>query len=152
MQLSTRHDVETPADALFDGIADFDRIERMMIRRGAKVTRVAPAAGSPMAWDLQFDWRGRKRDMRMSVTRYDRPDLIEMQGISDSFGVTLTANVVALSRQRSRLMLVAVIDGRSLKARLMLQTARLTRSSLEHKFGERVAHYVDTLPGLRQRG
>lgn len=146
MQLSTRHDVDMPADILFDGIADFDRIERMMIRRGAKVVRVAPSDGSPMAWDLTFDWRGRKREMRMAVTRFDRPSTIEMQGVSDSFSVVLLANVVALSRTRSRLMLSADMEARTLKARLLLQTAKLTRGNLERKFGERVAAYVEGLP------
>lgn len=143
MQLSTRHDVEMSADALFDSIADFDRLERMMVRGGAKVRRLEPSAGVPMAWDIQFNWRGRRRDMRMSVTRFDRPDAIEMTGVSDSFDVSMKGDVIALSRDRSRLILTVEVQPRTLKARLMLQTARLTRGSMERQFAQRVAGYVD---------
>lgn len=147
MQLDTRHDVDMPAEALFDGIADFDRLERLLIRRGAKVRRVAPAAGSPMAWDLQFNWRGRLRDMRLAVTRYDRPSTIHMQGVSDAFSVALTADVVALSRTRSRLIVNVDVEPRTLKARLIVQTAKLTRTNLNRKFSDRVADYIASLPG-----
>lgn len=145
MELSTRHDVDMPAEALFDAVADFDRLERMMVRRGAQVTRVEPSAGSTMAWDIAFEWRGRTRELRLQVTSYDRPERVRMHGTSDSFDIDIKADVVALSRYRSRLMLTIGVKARTIKARLMLQTAKLTRNSIDKKFEARVAAYVDGL-------
>ncbi|AXC50668.1 SRPBCC family protein [Paracoccus suum] len=145
MQVSTSHDVEMPADALFDAVADFDLLERMMVRRGAQVTRLEPPAGSPMSWDIAFDWRGRRREMRLHVTSYDRPEKVQMHGTSDSFDVEIRADIVALSRYRSRLVLTIEGKARTIKARLMLQTAKLTRGSIDKKFEARVAAYLDGL-------
>ena len=142
MKFSTRRDVDLPADRLFDAAADFNHIERMLVRRGVRVQRADPAQGSPMAWDLSFDWRGRARELSLTVTRFDRPELLEMRGHSDAFELTLAAAVVALSRSRSRLNLEVEVKPRSLKSRLLLQTAKLSKSRIDRVFADRVADYV----------
>ena len=63
----------------------------MLVRRGARVQRVDPATGSPMAWHLAFDWRGRTRALDLAVTRFDRPEALEI--------VTKAAESVGLTAQ-----------------------------------------------------
>ncbi len=145
MRFTTRHDVDMPADRLFDALADFDRLERMITSRKARVTRLDPGEDSPMAWDIEFNWRGKARKVRMRVTRFDRPQVIEMQGSAEALDLRVLAEVVALSQSRSRLDLTAEIVAQSMKGRLLLQTAKLTKSTLDRKFAERVADYVDGL-------
>lgn len=147
MKFSTRRDVDLPAERLFDAAADFHQIERMLVRRGARVQRVDPAHGSPMAWHLAFDWRGRTREVDLAVTRFDRPELLEMRGHSDTFELMLAATVVALSRSRSRLHLEAEVKPRSMKARLLLQTAKLSKGKIDRVFADRFADYVASVTG-----
>jgi len=142
MRFSTRCDVDVPSERLFDAVADFDRIERMLVRRGARVQRVDPASGSPMAWIIGFDWRGRARETALAVTRFDRPEGVEMRGQAEALDMAVEASVVALSRQRSRLLLIAHVRPRTMKARLLLQTAKLTKSRLDRNFADRVREYV----------
>lgn len=142
MKFSTRRDVDLPAERLFDAAADFHQIERMLVRRGARVQRVDPAHGSPMAWHLAFDFRGREREVNLVVTRFDRPEVLEMRGHSDTFDLMLVATVVALSRSRSRLHLDAEVKPRSMKARLLLQTAKLSKARIDRVFADRFADYV----------
>lgn len=144
MRFTTRHDVDMPADQLFDALADFDRLERMITSRKARITRLDPG-DSPMAWDIEFNWRGKARKVRMRVTRFDRPQVIEMQGSAEALDLRVLAEVVALTQSRSRLDLTAEIAAQSMKGRLLLQTAKLTKSTLDRKFAERVADYVDGL-------
>ena len=147
MKFSTRCDVELPADRLFDAAADFHEIERMLVRRGALVRRVDPAHGSPMAWHLAFDWRGRQRELDLAVTRFDRPELLEMRGHSATFELELAMTVVALSRSRSRMNLDAEVKPRSMKARLLLQTAKLSKGKIDRIFADRVGDYVASVTG-----
>lgn len=147
MKFSTRHDVDVPAERLFDAVADFDRLERTLVRRGARVQRLDPATGSPMAWNVTFDWRGRARSMALAVTRFDRPEAIEMRGQAEAFDMSFDASVVALSRRRSRLLLTAKVRPRTMKARLLLQTAKLTKGRLDRNFSDRVREYVAAATG-----
>ena len=40
MKFSTRIDTDSAASDLFDTVGNFDRIERMLTRRGAVITRI----------------------------------------------------------------------------------------------------------------
>ena len=53
--------------------------------------------------------------------------------------------VVALSRTRSRLLFDTNVRPRNMRARLMLQTAKLGRGQLERKFAERIQLFVSEL-------
>lgn len=147
MKFSTRHDADCTADELFDVIGDFGRIERMLIGRGAKVTRIDPAQepGTGMGWQIGFDWRGRPRNLRLDVTRHDRPERLSMAGMSDALDITIDVTVIALSRTRSRLIFETEIRPRNMKARLMLQTAKLAKPQLDRKFDRRIAEFISDL-------
>ncbi len=73
MQFSAREDIEAPIHSVFDMVADFDRFERMAMRRGVDVRRttggVAPSAG--MAWETEFKLRGKPRQMSVLLTDCD---------------------------------------------------------------------------------
>ncbi|WP_195759859.1 SRPBCC family protein [Paracoccus sp. S-4012] len=147
MRFSSSRDVELPAEDLFDAVADIDRLEQVIASRKARVTRLGPEDGGPMAWEVEFDWRGRTRNLSARVTRFDRPHLLGMEGAVETLDFRLTAEVVALTRERSRVTIEAEITPRSMKARLLLQTAKLTKSTLDRRFDERVAGYVDRVAG-----
>lgn len=142
MKFSTRHDVDVPAERLFDAVVDFDRIERVMVRRGARVQRADPAKGFPMAWNVAFTWRGQLREMALSVRQFDRPEAVVLRGEGEAFDMTVEASVVALSRRRSRLLLLVDLKPRTMKARLLLQSARLTKARLDKNFADRIGEYV----------
>lgn len=144
MKFSTRQDTDLSPEVLFDTLGDFDRLERVLIRRGASVQRVDPAKepGVGKAWDIQFDWKGKRRDMRMSVTRFDRPEVITLEGVSDMFEIAINMEFIALARTKSRLQFEADVRPRSMKARLLIQTAKLGKAQLDRKFALRIAEFL----------
>lgn len=145
MKFSTRKDADVTAEVLFDAVTDFDRIERMMIARGARLKRLDPAAEGRTAWDIGFDWRGRARQLRLAVTRHDRPEVMQLSGMSDAFNVTVDLTVVALTRARSRLVIEADIRPRNMKARLLVQTAKLGKGRLDKRFAQNADQFVDAM-------
>lgn len=147
MKFSTRQDTDLPADALFDAVSDFGRMERILVRRGANVRRLDPAQepGAGMAWDVAFDLRGKRREVRLDVVQFDRPEKIVMRGMSDPLELTLDMTVIALTRTKSRLIFELNVKPRNMRARLMLQTAKLGKSQLDKKFAQRVGEFVSDL-------
>ncbi|WP_111557683.1 SRPBCC family protein [Paracoccus sediminilitoris] len=149
MKFSTRIDTDLPAEKLFEAIGDFDALERMLIGKGASVSRIDPKQepGITMGWNVGFDWRGRRRDLRLAVTRFDRPEQITMVGRSDALDLLVNATVVALSRVKSRLIFETEVKPRNMKARLMLQTAKLGKGQMDRRFQRRVGAFVTQMSG-----
>lgn len=151
MKFSTRVDSDMPADQLFAAVTDFDALERLMVGRGASVRRLKPSdePGVTMGWRIGFDWRGKPREMRLAVIRFDRPEQIALSGLSDALELSVNATVVALSRTKSRLIFETEIRPRSMKARLMMQTAKLGKSQLDRRYARRVIDFIQQMSAAR---
>ncbi|WP_199260435.1 hypothetical protein [Paracoccus binzhouensis] len=144
MKFSTRQDTDLPAEELFRAISNFGSIERLLVRRGASVRRLDALAqpGPGMRWQVGFDWRGRHRELDLELVRLDRPELVAIEGSSDQFNLALRMTVVALTPGKSRLIFEAEVLPRGMKARLLLQTAKLGKAQLDRKFAERIGDFV----------
>ena len=149
MKFSTRTDTDLPAEQLFAAVGDFDALERMLIGRGASVSRIDPSQepGITMGWNIGFDWRGRQRNLHLGVVRFDRPERITMDGRSKALDIRVNATVVALSRVKSRLIFEVEMKPRNMKARLMIQTAKLGKGQLDRRFERRVEEFVNQMRG-----
>lgn len=147
MKFSTRHDTELPSDRLFDLLSDFSRLEKLLMRRGASVRRIDPSLepGIGMAWEVGFDWRGRRRDLRLDLMRFDRPETIAINGQGESFSLRYTMTVIALTRQKSRLMAELEIRPQNMRARLILQTAKLGKGQLDKRYHNQIVRLVSDL-------
>ena len=147
MKFSTRCDTELAAAALFDRISDFDRSEKILQRRGVAVRRLEAGQmqGAGRGWHLGFDWRGQRRDVQLHLTQLDRPERIGLSGGSENYDIAVNMSVVALGRHRSRLIFETDIRPLNMRARLMLQTAKLGKAQLQRKYCERIRNYLDQM-------
>lgn len=150
MKFSTRVDAEKYALETFDTVNDFDRLEELLIARGASVARVDNAESGKVgtAWDIVFDWRGKERELRLEVTRFDRPERVTMKGQSESLDITIDTTVIALSDSRSRVVYELEFRPRNMRAMLMLQTAKLGKPRLDRRFERRIRDLVTGKGGL----
>lgn len=147
MKFSVRRDKELPAQQLFTAISDFARIERMLARRGVEVRRTTPdpIARAGSAWELGFDLRGKRRDVQLEVAELDAPENMILTGGGESLSVELTMTVIPLAASRSRIIFEAEVKPRSMRARLVLQTAKLGKAQLDRKFAERFTAFLNEL-------
>ena len=144
MRFSTRVDTDRSSAELFDIISDFSRSERALTARGAQVRRIDPAQdpGTGLGWTIGFNWQGQRRMVRLDVTRFDRPSHVTLDGHSDQFDLSINLTVVALSRVKSRLLFETEVRARNMRARLLLQTAKLGKTQLDRKYDQRIADFV----------
>lgn len=144
MKFFTRVDTDLPAGSLFDLLANFSRSERALAACGAMLRRIDPAAepGTGAGWTVTFTWRGRPRFLRLRVARLVRPSQLVLAGRSDQFDLRVAMTVMALGRERSRLLCETVVCPLTMRARLLVQMARLARADLDRGHDRRIADYV----------
>lgn len=143
MKFSTRQDRDIPASEMFDAVANFDRIERILIRRGVDVRRRHAGSEDRAGWDIGFDWRGSRREIKLDLVQFDRPEKIVLNGTSQPLDLVVQMTVIALATNKSRLMFELEATPRNMRARLMLQTAKLGKSALDRKFAKRISEFLD---------
>ncbi len=153
MKFSSKEDVEVPIEQTFEMLNDFEGFERAVLRRGGEVRRKGaidpPTIG--MGWLVGFRYRGRQREVDVTLSDYERPNVLafsfEGSGIRGEFKLEL----VALSRRRTRLGLWLEIKPETLSARLLIQSLKLGKSTLDKRFKLRVADYAKDLEDRHAR-
>jgi hypothetical protein len=147
MKFSTKEDLEIGIDEVFVMLSDFDGFERMFMRHGVDVMRLESdaAIGLGSQWRAKAKIRGKMREFKVELVDYDRPNCMgftsESGGIASSFIVEL----VALSRNRTRMRVELDVKPKTLPARLLMQSARLARNNLNKRYKTRVAHFAEDL-------
>ncbi|MEL6239589.1 MAG: SRPBCC family protein [Pseudomonadota bacterium] len=153
MKFSAREDIAAPIDQVFDALSDFESFERQAMRRGADLQRVDPLtqAGVGMRWQVAFKMRGRRRDVTIELKRYDTPNEMFFDLTSQNIDGTFTVELLALSRNRTRVSLALEIVPLTLSARLFVQSLKLAKSSLSKRFKLKFAEYARSLEDRLQR-
>lgn len=149
MKFTLRHDTRLAAEELFTAISDFPRMERMLTRRKVQIARLDPARepGAGIAWDIAFDFKGKRRELRMDVGQFDRPERVVFYAVSEPVTATITMTVIALTPRKSRVMFEVDARPRHMRARLLFQTAKLGKAQLDRKFADKVGGFLTELTG-----
>ncbi|MEX0327577.1 MAG: SRPBCC family protein [Ruegeria sp.] len=144
MKFSAQEDIEAPIDDVFAMVADFERFERMALRRGADVRRVAD--GGPVAagtvWETKFNIRGKPREVTIEMTERDDPALMEFQANGKGMVGITKVDLLALSRNRTRLTLSMSLSAKTLPAKLLLQSMKLGQSRIRRQFQSRLSDFA----------
>lgn len=154
MKISGRTDVQAPVEFVFDAIADFEFWERAAMRRGADVTRTDKlrTAGPGMSWMIRFGWRGRERQMFVSLKQYMRPSVLVMDGDSPSVEGMAQIELVPLSATKSRILVQTTIKPRTLAARLFIQSLRLARKKVNNRFDKKLQQLAQIIEQRHANG
>jgi hypothetical protein len=153
MKMNAREDVEAPIDFVYEQITDFQAFERRAMRRGAEVLRVddLKADGPGMAWDITFMLRGKQREVQIELARLDPPNGLTMASRSPTMGGQMVVELVALSRNRTRLNLDIELVPKNLTARLLVQSLKLARKTITRRLRKRVSQYALELEERQSR-
>ncbi len=147
MKFSTKEDIEAPLDHVFGRIADFDGLERSALRRGAEIRRIdaleVPGTGS--IWDIGFTFRGKPREVRATLTSFDPGQGYTADLVSRTMDGVIAVDLVALSRNRTRLSVTLEVQPKTLAARLMVQSIKLAKANMTRRFRTRVADFAEDI-------
>ncbi len=147
MKFSSKEDVEAPIDHVFARLTDFSAYERAAIRRGIEVqrtdTRDVPGVG--VSWHALFSLRGKPRDIDVVVSAFDAPHSIHFDSDTQGLMGFVTMELVALSPARTRMAISVDLKPRTLSARVLIQSLKLTKKTLTKRFKLRVAEYAKSV-------
>lgn len=144
MKFSSRQDIEAPIDFVFKEVSDFDAIERQMLRRGVKVqcTDQGDARGVGRSWAAKMAFRGKSRNVAAELTQVEKPNGYSIVSASGGINMHLDVDLVALSRNRTRVAVAVDVKPSSLSARLLVQSMKFAKTNLQKRFDSRVASFA----------
>ncbi|MFY2823189.1 SRPBCC family protein [Ruegeria sp. MALMAid1280] len=144
MQFTAREDIEAPINAVFEMVADFERFERMAMRRGIEVRRLSGHMGvvPGTQWETEFKLRGKPRQVAIEMAECDAPSLLRFDAISKGMNGVTIIEFLALSQRRTRLSVDMSLAARSLPARLLLQSLRLGQARFRRQFQLRLNEFA----------
>lgn len=149
MQFTSVQDINAPLDHVFEQISDFDSYEDYAMRIGANVERqdqlTSKAAG--MCWNFQGELRGKERDIDIELTEYNPTQQLQFNCVSSGIAALVDMEVMALTKKQTRIKVKVNLTARSISARLVMQSAKLAKNSLQRKFNHRVWTYANYLEG-----
>lgn len=149
MKLSTREDIEAPIETVFAALSDFAAIERQLRARGVSVEPdpAGPDAGIGRKWQARATWRGRPH--RIDAELVSLEDGRGYSVVSTSGGVVATTEVdlVALSKNRTRMLLSIDLRPTTLSSRLLVQSLKLAKGRLSERLKTRAAEVAQRIEG-----
>ena len=149
MQVTATEDVAAPIDHVFAELTAFDAIERQALRRGIDVRRKfrtgRPGIGD--GWEAQFRFRGKERTANIELIGYEAPNLLHFSGASGGLETSTLIELVPLSPNRTRVNVTFKMAPKTLSARLLVQSFKLARSSINTRFKKRMAQFARDIEG-----
>lgn len=144
MKFSTQEDMDRPISDVFEMLSTFEDLEAAAVRRGATVQRLddLPVPGVGMKWQTQFVMRGQGRVLDMEMIKYDPPNGIVLDMVSQGLQGETQVDLTALSETRTRIAVGVEVRPKTMAMRLLLRSLKLTKASLTHRFKERVARHL----------
>ncbi len=154
MQFSAREDIEAPIHSVFDMVADFERFERLAMRRGIDVRRISGGAvpASGMTWETEFKLRGKPRQMSVVMTDCEHPSQMRFEATSKGMTGVTVVDFLALSQRRTRLSVDLSLSAKSLPARLLLQSMKLGQARFRKRFQMRLGEFASELEQRYRHG
>ena len=147
MKFSSKEDIETPIDRVFEQLTSFEMFERAAIRRGVEIERerdtAQPVVG--MAWKARFEMRGRSREARVELMHLDRPNTMRFDAIGKGVDGSFFIDLLPLSPRSTRISVVLDIEPKTLSARLLIQSMKLAKTNLTKRFRKKVREFAKTL-------
>jgi len=153
MQFTATEDIEAPLDAVFAALSDFETIERQALRRGIDVQRTSEPgpAEAGMTWQAAFAFRGKQRSADIQLVTYTPPERMAFETKTGGLVVNTGLEVVALSRQRTRVSMQADLLPKTLSARLLVQSLKLAKGGVDKRFRKRIRQLAEDLEARLQR-
>ena len=148
MQFTSVQDINAPLEFVFAQLSDFDACEAYAMRVGAQVERKdnLTRTGVGMIWNFVGELRGKTRDIDIELTSYSPPTALNLQCKSVGMEAFVIVQAMELTKKQTRMKMVVDITPLSIPARLIMQSARLAKRSLNRKFNHRIwefANYIE---------
>ena len=109
------------------------------------------APGIGMAWAARAPIRGRLRDIDIRLTAFAPDTALAVEAGTGGILATLTVDLVALARSRTRVQVGLELRAATMASRLMLQSLKLAKASLDKRFAKRIGEFAAEIEDRQKR-
>jgi len=144
MQVTATEDIAASIEHVFAELTDYQVLERQALRRGIDVRRTfkGPAPQIGEGWNAKFRFRGKEREALILLDGMEAPHALSFSGTSGGLNTRTQIELVPLSPTRTRVNVVFKMVPQSLWARLLVQSFKMARSTINTRFKKRMAGYA----------
>ena len=149
MKFSTREDIAAPIDRVYSAASDFAAFEAQMRRRGIEIARTDATAYATAGarWQARFFWRSRPHDVVAELIEITEGQGYAIESTSGGVICISVMDLVALSQNRTRMLVSLELRPTTLSSRLLLHSLKLAKSNLDRKFKTRVTELAKRIEG-----
>jgi hypothetical protein len=149
MHLSSRTDIDAPLAFVHAALTDFDHWERAGMRRGADISRTDTlrTPGIGMSWLVKFPFRGKERVVNLRLVALEPEAKLGFSGKGKMLEGDMSADLLALSPKRTRLVLHMDVRPLTIGGRLLLQSAKLAKARVQGRLDSRLRSLAADLEG-----
>jgi hypothetical protein len=153
MQLTSKQDIDAPADFVYAQLMDFESWERAAMRRGIEVDRTdkLPAPGLGMSWAVKFRNRGRDRKMGLKVVKMDEAGQVSFGLTSVQTDGVLGVELVPMAAKHTRVFLTIDVLPKTFTAKLFVQSLRLAKARVDKKLADRARLFATEIEDRYRR-
>jgi hypothetical protein len=144
MHFASDDPIKAPAAFAFRDLTDFEHFEEQVRSRGAEITRLDTMieAGVGVLWEVRFVLRGRRRKIDLKLSDFAEPEMLQLTGVSDGLLFVLRCTLEPEAADRCRFRTRLDVKPRNLAGRMMLQSARFTKPTLNRRYKARMKAFV----------
>lgn len=147
MNLETTYELDAPAEYVFKRITDHADFEALLMGYGANIERLDDeiSLNVGMKWAIDGNFRGKQRQVEVSLTQLIENELVSYASESKDVNATVDMKLEALSPKQTRFSIDMTPKANTISARLILQSAKLARKTLEKRVNRRFADFCQRL-------
>ncbi|WP_424965446.1 SRPBCC family protein [Dinoroseobacter sp. S375] len=140
MQFKASEVVTGPVEDVFAGLSDMAHYERMALENGIEVKRLdkLPRPGPGMRWQIPFRARGRDRIAEMTLVTLHAPQKMRFEGAVQGLQFEVDVLAEALDPNATEITVATKTRAKSITAKVLLQSMKLARDSLNKGYRQRV--------------
>lgn len=154
MKFTANEDFEAPQGFAFTRVSDFDGFERLAMKRGVDIVRTddLPDVGVGMMWRVLAEFRNKSRRINLELVEFDPDNEMRFEAKASGMDLTMQVDLIPLSATRTRLAVELEAKPQTLSARLVIQSMRLTKGSLNRRFRNRIRTFARDIEDRARRG
>ena len=147
MNLETTYELDAPAEYVFKRITDHADFEALLMGYGANIERLddETSLNVGMKWAIDGNFRGKQRQVEVALTQLRENELVSYASVSKDVNASVDMKLEVLSPTQTRFSVDMTPKANTISARLILQSAKLARKTLEKRVNRRFADFCQRL-------
>ena len=144
MKFESEKEINAPIEKVFEHVSDFAGFENGLKARGAEVKRQDDLAepGVCLAWDIQYSFRGSRRQANVVIDELRSPNKLKSSAVSSGIVGIVNVRLESLGVNKTKMMIDVNMKSTNLTAKILLKSLTPAKSGLSSRFDNRVGQFA----------